>query len=102
MGREKKHIAYVILIGFLLAITPRSFVHDCHEFDGHDRHEESSHYEVKEDCDFCSYDIGDICSWRDVQFFSAKVFLDAENDIFLGKLVNLFSLPLFFRGPPVC
>jgi hypothetical protein len=100
--KNKKDIAFVILIGFLLAITPRSFIHDCHDHVSIVGFEKSKHSIDQNDCDFCSYDIGDIYYVGDFQFFSYKAKPYIVNDDLVENRINRFSLPLFFRGPPVC
>ena len=102
MRKNKKNIAFVILIGFLLAITPRSFIHDCHDHVSSVSIEKSSHCIDQKDCDFCSYDIGDIYYVGDFKFLSCKALPYIINDVLVENRVIRFSLPLFFRGPPVC
>ncbi len=54
----KKYISLFVLLGFFIAITPRSWWHDCHD---HNEIELSGkvHFE-KDNCFACDFDLGEI------------------------------------------
>lgn len=102
MRKNKKNIAFAILVGFLLALTPRSFFHDCHQHVESIGKEKSKQCIDQKECDFCSYDIGDIACSHSFQFDSYKTLPFISPGLPVISRASSFSLILFFRGPPVC
>ncbi len=102
MRKNKKNIAFAILVGFLLALTPRSFFHDCHEHLVSGGKEKSKLCFDNKDCDFCSYEVGDIACTNSFQFDSYKSIPFISQGLPVKSCVKTITLPFYFRGPPVC
>lgn len=102
MRKNKKNIAYAVLLGFLLALVPRSFFHDCHHHFAAIGKEKNKQCIDQKECDFCAYEMGDIACSPSFQFASYKSIPVISRGLPVQSGVSTFTLALFFRGPPVC
>jgi hypothetical protein len=100
--KNKKNIAYAVLIGFLLALAPRSFFHDCHQHVAPIGKEKTKHCIDQKDCDFCAYEIGDFACSQSFHFAAFNYIPFIAKGLPAQSCVSTLVLPLFFRGPPVC
>jgi hypothetical protein len=93
----KQHTALILLLGFFIALTPRSWWHDC---DSHHDIEISGKVHVEKDnCFVCDFDLGELEQPFHFQFN----FNTAFNSFSLLKDVYSFNSSLSgfsHRGPP--
>lgn len=110
----KQLLTYLLLLSFVVLLTPRSLWHDCdHDHDEHnhdfveyssiDNDHDGSHHEpvMEEDCIACDFDLGYFTK-HNSQFYSIIERVHCENtDRILARLSDEKGHTVNLRGPPV-
>lgn len=100
----KKIITYLLLLNFLVLITPRDIWHSCNDHSDHKEVSKELKIETATEADFClacDYELGFIDQPNSISFKVQKQYFDVVDQVLFSRYRSNAFNNFSHRGPPV-